>query len=113
MKRDLKKSSKKYERGVYLKYLNCSSKFIQPCNCGFKVHSYCMTVQVIQTRKIACPYCENHYNFSIKRSHGLLAAVLGVMAHYIVMLISIFTAACLFLLADGYLKHKHAVKFPE
>ena len=113
MKRDLKKSTKKYQRGVYLKYLHCSSKFIQPCNCGHLVHSYCMTAIVIQNRKIYCPVCEKHYNFSIKREQGLLSALVGVMAHYMAILISVFGCCFLFILMDGYMKHKHALKFPE
>ena len=113
MKRDLKRSSKKYQPGYYLKYLNCSSKFIQPCDCGTFVHSYCMTAKIIQDRKIYCPGCESHYNFSIKREQGLISALANVMAHYTFLLIAIFGSICLFILADHYLKHKHALKFPD
>ena len=113
MRRDLKRSSKKYQPGYYLKYLNCSSKFIKPCNCEIYVHSYCQTAKIIQDRKIYCQGCECHYNFSIKREQGLISALASVMAHYSILLFAIFGSCCLFILSDCYLKHKHALKFPE
>ena len=48
MKADLAKSKKRYTQGAYLAYMNCTSKFIKPCECSKEVHSYCMTAYIIQ-----------------------------------------------------------------
>lgn len=46
------------QKAVYLKYLKISAKFCQPCECkNRRVHTYCVTAQVIRSQRIYCEKC--------------------------------------------------------
>ena len=45
-------------KAEYLKKLHFSQRFVNPCSCEkFEVHAYCMTAQIIKSKKIFCGDC--------------------------------------------------------
>ena len=113
MKADLAKSKKKYLPGAYLKYMNCTSKFIHPCECGKEVHAYCMTASVVQQRKIYCPHCKQHYKLFLKKEQVILQKLFSAFLKYFLMLCIAILACTTLLIVDGYLKCNFADQNPK
>jgi len=54
-------------RGKYLMYVRVTGSFVLACRCEkAPVHSYCITAQVIRSRRIYCERCDVHYNLYIR-----------------------------------------------
>lgn len=77
-------------------------KFIQACSCPNNiVHSYCLTAKIIQTRKIFCPRCDEHYKLHLSKHN--VSVVASVIRYVGIILFVILVAASICML-DGYIK---------
>lgn len=97
--RQLKQDNLRKKR--YLRTLRIAPKFIQPCNCGNKVHSYCLAARVIMTEKIYCARCNEYYRFySSDQEKGIIASVI----RYVLWITMVLLLAASVTFADGYVK---------
>ena len=86
----------------YLQMLRISPKFIQPCKCvNSYTHSYCLTAKIIQTRKIFCNRCDEHYRLHLSKHN---VSIIGSVVRYVGIIVFVLVAAASIVLLDGFLK---------
>ena len=86
----------------YLQLLRISPKFIQACNCpNNTIHSYCLTAKVIQSKKIFCPRCDEHYRLHLNK-HSI--SIIGSVIRYVGIIGSVIAMAASIVVLDGFLK---------
>ena len=97
------------------KFLRIRHDFINPCECKqVKVHSYCMTAQVIYNEKIYCEKCDSYYKLFIKKEKKFCNGPMQkLMTQFVLLFVSLLFMASLMLILDGYLKTEYAKKHPE
>lgn len=102
------------QKALYLKYLKISAKFVQPCECvNRRVHTYCVTAQVIRSQRIYCDRCGGQYNIFIKEERVCNAKLMGLISKYVMMTLVLLAVTMGFLVLDGYLKVQRANRLPE
>lgn len=89
-------------RQRYLSLMRITPKFIQACTCAASVcHSYCLTAKIIQTKKIFCERCDEHFKLHLsKHNVSVMASVIRYMFYIICVVITGFGLNVL----DGVLK---------
>ena len=86
----------------YLQMLRITPKFIAACKCpNIYTHSYCLTAKIIQTRKIFCARCDEHYRLHLSKHN---VSIIGSVIRYVGIIVSVLFAAASIVLLDGFLK---------
>ena len=89
---------------TYIRMLRLNTKFIKACNCeNLQVHSYCITVQVLQDSRIFCRKCDGHYNLHVF-NHSLLNNIRTIFYKWLASLLLICAMVILFTLLDASIK---------
>lgn len=97
---------------VYLNQLRITPKFIKACSCSSshsanRVHSYCMTAHVIQTRKIYCTRCDDYYKLFLRQQN---LNIIGSVLFYIFMIVNVIALSMSICVLDGYIKCKTRIE---
>ena len=65
------------------------------------MHSYCLTAKIIQTKKIFCNKCDDHYKLHLSK-HSV--SIVGAVLRYIIIICLVVAFGALICILDGYLK---------
>ena len=76
---------------------------MKPCSCYSKTscHAYCIAVRVIQTQRIYCKDCNEHFMLNLTMQN--VSIVSSVVRYVFIVLIVILLGICISFL-DAYLK---------
>ena len=93
----------------YLKVLRVTEKFIKPCLCDDRdVHTYCMTAQIINKKRIYCEKCGQYYKLFVKQEKLCSGPLLQLICNYILFLVFICGCTVGIIVFDSYLKTLYA-----
>ena len=65
------------------------------------MHSYCLTAKIIQTRKIFCPRCDEHYRLHLSKHN---VSIIGSVIRYVGIIGFVIAMAASIVVLDGFLK---------
>lgn len=86
----------------YLSQLRITPKFIQACSCPQSIcHSYCLTAKIIQTKRIFCVRCDEHFKLHLSKH---MVSVVGSVIRYIFIICCVIALGLSVCMLDGFLK---------
>ena len=86
----------------YLSQLRITPKFVQACNCSRSIaHSYCLTAKIIQTKKIFCDTCDDHYKLHLSKHN---VSIVGAVLRYVFIIVCVIAFGASICFLDGYMK---------
>ena len=87
-----------------MQQLRITPKFIQACSCTANVcHAYCITVKIIQTKRIYCLRCDDHYKLHLSK-HNI--SIIGSVILYVGIILAVILVGLSICMLDGYIKCK-------
>ena len=104
--RDLKQDME--NKASYLRYLKVSAKHCQPCSCIGDLHQYCITAQVIRSRRIYCNRCGEAFNLVVKREKACTGKFMTLLIKYFLLTLCMVGCAVGYLMLDAYVKTSFA-----